>query len=128
MHPSDPLDLAAALTPDERARRTLLRTFLEGLRPALAEGWAVAHPPDGAVAGLAALLPVLLPDEPRPVWYGVLKLELGRVDPSLCSLFSVHWGLCRGAIARFGSEAQKARWLGPLARMEALGEIGRAHV
>jgi glutaryl-CoA dehydrogenase len=122
MLPSDPLDLAAALTDDERARRARLRDFLEAeVVPRAAEAWERAAFPAGLITRVGAVLPELVGDTPRPLWYGVIKLELGRADPSLCSVFSVHYGLCRGAVARFGSPEQRARWLGPLHRFEALG-------
>lgn len=122
MDPLDLYDLHGALTPDEKRRRDLLRAFLDReVTPRMAEAWEAAAMPPEVLPGLAALLPTLLPEPPRPLWYGVIKLELGRADPSLCSMFSVHYGLCRGAIARFGSDAQQARWLGPLGRLDALG-------
>jgi glutaryl-CoA dehydrogenase len=122
MNVADPLDLAASLTPDEATRRARLRTFLEErVRPRMAEAWEACAIPEDVLSEFAAVMREVLPEAPRPLFYGVVKLELGRVDPSLCSLFSVHYGLCRGAIARFGSDAQRARWLGPLARMDALG-------
>lgn len=128
MDASDPLDLASALTADERARRAELRAYLEQqVRPHLAEAWENARFPEGLVRAFGSRMAGALGPEsngPRPLWYGVIKLELGRVDPSLCSVFSVHYGLCRGAILRFGSPAQQARWLGPLARFEALGAFG----
>jgi glutaryl-CoA dehydrogenase len=125
--PSDPFDIAAALTPDERARRARLRTFLDNeVRPKMAQAWEDAALPDGLLSAFAEVIVDVVPTTgaPRPLWYGVIKLELGRADPSLCSVFSVHYGLCRGAIARFGSPVQQARWLGPLARFEALGAFG----
>lgn len=123
MTPSDPLDLAASLTSDERAFLTRLQAFLDTrVRPRMAEAWERAEMPPDVLPGLAEVLG----DTPldRPLLYGMVKRELGRADPSLCSMFSVHWGLCRGAIARFGSDAQRARWLGPLGRFEALGAFG----
>ena len=47
--------------------------------------------------------------------------ELARVDPSVSLSVAAHNGLGPAHIAMFGSEAQKVRWLVPLARGEKLG-------
>jgi glutaryl-CoA dehydrogenase len=52
---------------------------------------------------------------------GLIQMELSRGDGSLATLLGVQAGLAMRAIAMFGSEQQKQRWLPPMARMEALG-------
>ncbi|MBA2476217.1 MAG: acyl-CoA dehydrogenase family protein [Actinobacteria bacterium] len=52
---------------------------------------------------------------------GLVNLEWGRADGSLGTFFGVHSNLAMGSIAAFGSDAQKERWLPPLARLEAVG-------
>jgi alkylation response protein AidB-like acyl-CoA dehydrogenase len=47
--------------------------------------------------------------------------ELSRVDPSVALSVAAHNGLGPAHIAMFGTEAQKERWLVPLARGEKLG-------
>ena len=47
--------------------------------------------------------------------------ELARVDPSVALSVAAHNGLGPAHIAMFGSEAQKVRWLMPLAKGEKLG-------
>ncbi len=58
-----------------------------------------------------------------PLLMGLVKLELGRVDPSMASFFAVHWGLTMSCIAAFGSDAQKERWMGPMTAFEAIGSF-----
>ena len=55
---------------------------------------------------------------------GLIALELARGDASLCTFFGVHSGLAMHAISMLGSEAQKQRWLPPMARMEQIGAFG----
>ena len=52
---------------------------------------------------------------------GIVARELARADGSLNTFFGVHSGLAMGAIALLGSEAQKERWLPPMARLETIG-------
>jgi hypothetical protein len=50
--------------------------------------------------------------------------ELARVDPAVALSVAAHNGLCAAHIGMFGSEAQKQRFLVPLARGETLGAWG----
>src|SRR5262245_14009476 len=54
------------------------------------------------------------------VTLGLLCKELGRGSASVLSLLTVHTMVCQ-AIARWGSPAQRERWLPRLARGESLG-------
>lgn len=54
------------------------------------------------------------------VTFGLLNLELGRGCSSIRSLLTVH-SMASYAVLRFGSRAQKERWLTALARGEAIG-------
>jgi glutaryl-CoA dehydrogenase len=56
-----------------------------------------------------------------PASAGLVAMELSRGDGSLATFAGVQAGLAMRSIDHFGSEAQKERWLGPLARAEALG-------
>jgi hypothetical protein len=56
--------------------------------------------------------------------YCVCIEELARVDPSIALSVAAHNGLCSAHLNMFGSDAQKARWLAPLARGEMLGAWG----
>ncbi len=52
---------------------------------------------------------------------GLVFMELCRGDGSLGTFLGVTAGLTMRSIAMLGSEEQKERWLGPLARVEAIG-------
>lgn len=56
-----------------------------------------------------------------PVSYGLAMRELERGSSPLRSLMSVQGGLVIYPIMTFGSDEQKARWLGPLGRLDAIG-------
>ena len=55
------------------------------------------------------------------VEYCICIEELARVDPTIGLTIAAHNGLAAAHLAMFGSEAQKERWLAPLARGEFLG-------
>lgn len=86
-----------------------------------------ARTPPGAIERLAATgwLGAVVPREHGGagmdwVTFGLLNEELGRGCSSLRSLLTVH-SMAAHAVLRWGSRAQKERWLGPLARGEAVG-------
>jgi glutaryl-CoA dehydrogenase len=56
--------------------------------------------------------------------FGFVAMEMARVDPSFCTFFGVHDGLAMGSIYFDGSEAQKQKWLPPMARLEKIGCFG----
>ena len=56
--------------------------------------------------------------------YCICIEELARVDPSVALTVAAHNGLCTAHIAMFGTEAQKQRYLVPLARGEKIGAWG----
>jgi alkylation response protein AidB-like acyl-CoA dehydrogenase len=56
--------------------------------------------------------------------YCVCIEELARVDPAVALSVAAHNGLCAAQIFMFGSEAQKLRFLVPLARGEQIGAWG----
>ncbi len=58
------------------------------------------------------------------VAYGLIMQELERCDSGLRSYVSVHGSLCMYPIHEFGSDAQKERWLPPMARGEATACFG----
>src|SRR5437660_8339642 len=53
--------------------------------------------------------------------YGLIMQELERGDSGLRTFAAVQGALAMNAIALFGSEEQKKRWLGPMARGERIG-------
>ena len=56
--------------------------------------------------------------------YGLISQELERGDSALRSFSSVQTSLCMFPIHRYGSEAQKQRWLPAMARGEIIGCFG----
>ncbi|MFI5316206.1 MAG: acyl-CoA dehydrogenase family protein [Myxococcota bacterium] len=58
------------------------------------------------------------------VAYGLVMQELERGDSGLRSFASVQGGLCMYPIYSYGSEAQKQRWLPPMAEGRVIGCFG----
>src|SRR6202162_3553581 len=56
--------------------------------------------------------------------FGLIAMEMARVDSSIATFFGVHNGLAMGSIYLGGSEEQKQKWLPPMARWEKIGCFG----
>jgi alkylation response protein AidB-like acyl-CoA dehydrogenase len=56
--------------------------------------------------------------------FGLVAMELARVDASFGTFFGVHDGLAMGSIYLAGSEEQKQKWLPAMARLEKIGCFG----
>ena len=56
--------------------------------------------------------------------FGLVAMEMSRVDSSIATFFGVHNGLAMGSIYLDGSEEQKQKWLPPMARLEKIGCFG----
>jgi len=56
-----------------------------------------------------------------PLSAGLIHMEINRGDGSLGTFLAVQAGLAMKAIAKCGSQEQKERWLGPMARLEKIG-------
>src|SRR3989442_8283199 len=56
--------------------------------------------------------------------FGLIAMEMARVDASVATFFGVHNGLAMGSIYLGGSEEQKLKWLPPMARWEKIGCFG----
>lgn len=108
------------------ASRAAFRSFVDEVVIPRAGNFdlAGAVPPD-VVAEVAArgYLGAVLPDGPLPldmVGLGALHEEIGRGCSSLRSLLTVH-SMVAFAVHRWGGDAARERWLGPLADGSALG-------
>ena len=120
------------LTDDQELLRRSVRAFAEGeIRPHVMEWDETQHFPMALLPRLAELgLTGIQFPEPyggaamSTIDYCVCIEELARVDPSIALTVAAHNGLCSAHIAMFGSEAQKLRYLVPLARGEMLGAWG----
>ena len=112
--------------------RQTVREFAEAeIRPHIMTWDEAQHFPDELVPRLAALglMGIQIPEEyggagMSAVDYCICIEELARVDPSVALTVAAHNGLCTSHIFLFGDEAQKRRYLVPLARGEMLWGFG----
>jgi glutaryl-CoA dehydrogenase len=128
---SDFYDLASTLPAEEQEVLKQVRAFMEGkVAPIITKYWvedafpfellpAMKELNIGGVAmagygcrGGSTLL------------FGLVAMEMARVDSSIATFFGVHNGLAMGSIYLGGSEAQKQKWLPPMARWEKIGCFG----
>src|SRR6202142_4362240 len=56
--------------------------------------------------------------------FGLIAMEMARVDSSIAIFFGVHTGLAMGSISLGGSKEKKQKWLPPMARWEKIGCFG----
>jgi len=115
----------------EILRRTV-REFAEGeIRPHVMTWDETQHFPTELVPRLAdlGLMGIQIPEAyggagMSAVEYCICIEELARVDPSVALSVAAHNGLCTAHIYMFGTEAQKQRYVAPLARGEQVGAWG----
>ncbi|MEM8709313.1 MAG: acyl-CoA dehydrogenase family protein [Planctomycetota bacterium] len=127
---SDLLRFHESLPPDLRARLQTLRSTLEAeIAPGVDAAWLEGRTPSGWSESFARIADdVLFPGgftwpPPSPLFAGLVKYELGRVDASVATFYGVQIGLAAASIEVFGSEAQRRRWVGPLTRFESIGSF-----
>jgi hypothetical protein len=116
-------------TADQLLLRKSIREFAEReIRPHVREWDEGQHFPIEIIPALASqgLLGIQVPEQyggagMSALDYCIVVEELARVDPSVALTVAAHNGLCAGHVAMFGSEAQKQKYLVPLARGEKLG-------
>ena len=128
--PLDP-DVAGVLrglSEDDRAYRDRAREFVQlEVRPVIAGLWDRAEYPLDLARRLGEL--DLLRDgvdvpgfpEQSLLAASLTMMELARGDGSIATIAGVQGGLALRSIAMCGSEAQRERWLAPLARGAELG-------
>jgi glutaryl-CoA dehydrogenase len=123
----DMLDIASELPADQRAKLAMVREYMEReIRPIIGNYWERGEFPHQIIPGFAAMIQETFGDltvfpHPDPLLVGLLVMELARVDASISTFLGVHWGLCMGSIACFGSPEQKQRWLPAMQRFELIG-------
>jgi alkylation response protein AidB-like acyl-CoA dehydrogenase len=117
------------MTEEQQQIRDLAREFAENeLRPHAEEWDREAHFPREIITGLGELgfLGMLLPEQYDGLAldttaYVVALEEIARGDASVAVAMSVHNSLPTQMILAQGTDAQKERWLPPMARGEMLG-------
>lgn len=117
------------LTDEQRLLRRSVREFAETeIRPHVREWDEAQHFPADAIPALAALglMGIQVPEAyggagMSAIDYCICIEELARVDPAVALSVAAHNGLCSAHILMFGTEAQKTRFLVPLARGEKVG-------
>jgi alkylation response protein AidB-like acyl-CoA dehydrogenase len=119
-------------TDEQQLLRRTVRQFAETeIRPHVREWDEQQHFPGELVPKLAALglMGIQFPEQyggagMSPIEYCICIEEIARVDPSVALSLAAHNGLCSSHIALFGTDAQKQKFLTPLARGEKLGGWG----
>ena len=117
------------LTDEQQLLRQTVREFAEGeIRPFVREWDEAQQFPSALIPKLAdlGLMGIQFPEQwggagMSAIDYCLCLEELARVDPSVALSVAAHNGLGPAHIFMFGSDAQKSRWLTPLARGEKLG-------
>jgi short/branched chain acyl-CoA dehydrogenase len=123
------VDFTLELTDEQRALRGMLREFADAeIAPHAAEWDRTATFPARTIRQLGELGVMGLPFPERYGGIGAGSLsmaialeELARVDSSVAITVAASVSLGGAPIFNFGTEAQKQRWLVPLARGETIG-------
>lgn len=125
------VDMAGAfrgISADDLAYRDRARAFVqEELRPVIAGYWDRAEYPLHLARRLGELDLIRdgvdVPGFPEQslLAAALTTMELSRGDGSIATIVGVQGGLALRSIAECGSEAQRERWLEPLARATELG-------
>jgi glutaryl-CoA dehydrogenase len=131
-HWDDPLLLDAQLTEEEKMIRDAARDYAHGqLAPRVLEAFRREHtdPVIFKEMGEVGLLGATIPEAYgggglNYVSYGLIAREVERVDSGFRSMMSVQSSLVMLPIFKFGTEAQKQKYLPPLARGDSIGCFG----
>ncbi len=129
---TDPLDLAARLTEEERMISEVARSYArEKLLPRVVSAFADERFDREIMSemGELGLLGVILPEEyggagASHVAYGLVAREVEAIDSGYRSALSVQSSLAMYPIYAFGSEEQKTKFLPKMARGEWIGCFG----
>jgi glutaryl-CoA dehydrogenase len=131
-HWDDPLLLDAQLTDDEKMIRDAARDYAQGqLAPRVLEAFRHERADPGIfkeMGGVGLLGATISEDYGggglNYVSYGLIAREVERVDSGYRSMMSVQSSLVMLPIFKFGSEAQKQKYLPALARGDSIGCFG----
>lgn len=116
-------------TDEQEALRRSVREFAEGeVRPHVMEWDEASHFPIEIMPKLGemGLLGVIFPEQYGGAGLGYVEYviaieELARVDGSVGLIVAAHNSLCSNHIYKFGTEAQKKKYLAPLAAGKKIG-------
>jgi glutaryl-CoA dehydrogenase len=125
-------NIDSLLSEEERAIRDTVREWVdENLIPVIGEAYVEGKFPKQLIPGMAelGLFGANLPEEYgcaglNNVAYGLIMQELERGDSGVRSFASVQGALVMYPIYSFGSEAQKKKWLPPMASGKVIGCFG----
>jgi glutaryl-CoA dehydrogenase len=131
-HWDDPLLLDAQLSDEEKMIRDAARDYAQGqLAPRVLEAFRHEKTDPGIFKemGGVGLLGATISENYgggglNYVSYGLIAREVERVDSGYRSMMSVQSSLVMLPIFKFGSEAQKQKYLPPLARGDSIGCFG----
>lgn len=122
------------LSAEEKMTRTMVREFLEKeVEPLVVEAFHRENPLDmreiAPKMGQLGMIGPFIPEEyggvaTNYVTFGLVCQEVERVDGALRSFIAVQSGLVMYPIWKFGSEAQKQKWLPLLAAGKKIGCFG----
>jgi alkylation response protein AidB-like acyl-CoA dehydrogenase len=118
-----------SFTDEQQHLRKTVREFAEGeVAPHVMEWDEASHFPSEIIPKLAEMgfLGVIFPEKYGGagmgyVEYTIIIEELSRVDGSVGIIVAAHNSLCTNHIYKFGSEAQRQKYVVPLAQGEKLG-------
>jgi alkylation response protein AidB-like acyl-CoA dehydrogenase len=118
-----------SLTDEQQQLRRTVREFAEGeIAPHVMEWDEASQFPKEIIPqlGQMGLLGVIFPEKYGGAGLGYLEYsivieELSRVDGSVGLIVAAHNSLCSNHIYKFGTEAQKQKYLTPLAQGKKLG-------
>jgi glutaryl-CoA dehydrogenase len=131
-HWDDPLLLEAQLTPEEIMVRDAARLYAqERLAPRIVQAFREERPDPSIFRemGDIGLLGATIPESfggagLNYVSYGLIAREIERVDSGYRSMMSVQSSLVMLPIHQFGTDAQRHKYLPPLARGDSIGCFG----
>jgi alkylation response protein AidB-like acyl-CoA dehydrogenase len=118
-----------SFTDEQQQLRKSIREFAEGeIAPHVMEWDEVSHFPMEIMPKLAemGLLGIIFPEQYGGAGLGYIEYviaieELSRVDGSVGIIVAAHNSLCSNHIYKFGTEAQKQKYLVPLAQGKKIG-------
>lgn len=116
-------------TDEQQQLRRSIREFAEGeIAPHVMEWDEISHFPAEIMPKLAemGLLGIIFPEQYGGAGLGYIEYviaieELSRIDGSVGIIVAAHNSLCSNHIFKFGTEAQKQKYLAPLAQGRKLG-------